>query len=44
MRQKVISQVKVLKAQMTPDLCKSGVVTAEITFTLPTNLFGSEDS
>ena len=41
MRQKVISQVKVLKAQMTPDLSKSGVVTAEITFTLGTNSFGN---
>ncbi len=29
---------------MTPDLSKSGVVTAEITFTLGTNSFGSEDS
>ena len=41
---KIISQVKVLKAQMTPDLSKSGVVTAIKIITHPTNLFGSEDS
>ena len=41
---KIISQVKVLKAQMSPDLSKSGVVTAINIFIHPTNLFGSEDS